>query len=248
MKYNLYFEADSGTFNVLCLEENELNVIINAYKRGSDSFTINGVKHYINGLSVLKIFTYDLTMPRENFLRYCHKNSQLTINQFEKYLKPSVLKIYGEDITSERIGNIEFGEYKTDRPQNYISFINADRLIQIKELKNSSFDFSTLIKLCDEINDNFARENYFSVAMLCRSLIDHIPPIFNQKSFREVANNYGSKSFKDCMQHLENSMRKIADLYLHSIISKKVVQPNRTQVNFSQEIDLLLSELVKICS
>jgi hypothetical protein len=105
-----------------------------------------------------------------------------------------------------------------------------------------------LIKLCDEINDNFSRENYISVAMLCRSLIDHIPPIFNQKLFREVANNYGSKSFKDCMLHLENSMRKIADSYLHTVITKKTIQPNKTQVNFSQEIDLLLGELIKICN
>ena len=248
MKYNLYFKAHSGTFNILCLEEDNLPIILNAYKRGSDSFTLLGVKHIINGLSVLKIFSYDLAMSREDFLRYCHKNNQLTINDFEKYLRPSVLGIYGKDLTAQMIGNTEFGEYKTNTPENLSPFIDSNRLLQIKEIENSSFDFSILIELCNEINDNFNRENYFSVAMLCRSLIDHIPPIFNQKTFKEVANNFGSKSFKDCMQHLDNSMRKIADLYLHTVISTKNLQPNRTQVNFSQEIDLLLSEVIKICS
>lgn len=248
MKYNLYLEADSGTFNLLCLEENELKVVLNAYKRGSDSFTIIGRKYYINGLSILKIFSYNLTMPRENFLRYCHKYHQLTITPYEKYLKPSILILYGDDVTADKIGNTEFGEYNTALKQPYTCFIDSERILQLKELKNSSFDFSTLIKLCDEINDNFSRENYFSVAMLSRSLIDHIPPIFNQRLFKEVANNYGSKSFKHCMLHLENSMRKISDSYLHTLITDKTVQPNKTQVNFSPEIDLLLAEVIKICS
>ena len=53
MKYNLYIQADSGSFNLLCIDESELIVVLNAYKKGSDSLTILGVKYNIYGLSIL---------------------------------------------------------------------------------------------------------------------------------------------------------------------------------------------------
>jgi hypothetical protein len=82
---------------------------------------------------------------------------------------------------------------------------------------------------------------------LTRALLDHVPPIFLCAKFSEVANNYaGSKSFKESMKHLENSSRKIADQYLHTQIRQKESLPNITQVSFSNDIDVLLSEICRI--
>lgn len=48
------------------------------------------------------------------------------------------------------------------------------------------------------------------------------------------------------MSRLENSSRKIADSYLHTKIRKKESLPNKTQVNFSNDIDVLLAEIIRI--
>lgn len=84
--------------------------------------------------------------------------------------------------------------------------------------------------------------------MLCRAIIDHIPPIFNVNTFNEVANNYGSKSFKRNMLNLNNSLRNIADSYLHQTIRKKETLPNKTQIDFKNDLDVLLAEIIRFLS
>ena len=67
------------------------------------------------------------------------------------------------------------------------------------------------------------------------------------KAFAQVANNYaGSKSFREAMSHLENASRKIADQHLHCQIGDRETLPTETQVNFSQPLDMLLGEIVRI--
>lgn len=100
--------------------------------------------------------------------------------------------------------------------------------------------------MCEELNLCYSNECYFAVAMLVRSILDHVPPIFGCKKFTEVVNNYGgAKSFKESMEHLENSSRKIADYHLHGQIRKSETLPNKTQVNFASEVDFLLAEIVR---
>lgn len=101
--------------------------------------------------------------------------------------------------------------------------------------------------MCEELNLCYSMECYFAVAMLVRSILDHVPPIFASKNFSEVANNYaGAKSFKQSMEHLENSSRKIVDHHLHGQIRKSETLPNKTQVNFASELDFLLAEIIRI--
>lgn len=84
--------------------------------------------------------------------------------------------------------------------------------------------------------------------MLVRSMLDPVPPIFSCQSFKEVANHYsaGTRSFKGSMEHLENSSRKIADAHLHGQIRKSENLPNKTQINFRNDLDVLLAEVVRI--
>lgn len=124
-------------------------------------------------------------------------------------------------------------------------YIDKKRLQAIKK-KSGKFDFSRLSKMLTELDQDFFIENYISVILLVRAILDHVPPIFNLNNFTEVANNYGTKSFKDSMSHLENSSRKIADSYLHTRIRSKESLPNKTQVNFSNDLDILLAEIVRI--
>lgn len=79
-----------------------------------------------------------------------------------------------------------------------------------------------------------------------RAILDHVPPVFELDDFTKVANNFGTKSFKDSMLNLNNSSRKISDAYLHTQIRKNESLPTLTQVDFSNDLDVLLSEIVRI--
>ena len=128
------------------------------------------------------------------------------------------------------------------------AFIDPSRVDELKNLHSTKFDFSKLIRLCEELNAAFAIGSYFAVAILGRALVDHVPPIFSQRTFADVANNYaGTKSFKASMQTLDRSLRNIADQHLHSSIRSSEILPNARQVDFGNDLDVLLSEIVRLC-
>ena len=137
---------------------------------------------------------------------------------------------------------------KTPAKQAYMTLISESRLAELRALKSPDFDFRKLIRLCEELNTAFQEECYLSTAMGTRALLDHVPPVFGFKTFSEVANNYagGGKSFKETMQHLENAARKVADTHLHMPIRKSETLPTAQQVNCGQQLDVLLSEIVRI--
>lgn len=127
-------------------------------------------------------------------------------------------------------------------------YILPSRIDEIRAINSSKYDFSRLIAICEELNSAILNKCYFSIGMLIRSLIDHIPPLFEKNSFAEVANNYeGDKSFKDLMKRLDKSQRLIADRYLHAQIGRKEILPSFVQIDFKAELDILLSEIIKIC-
>ncbi len=128
------------------------------------------------------------------------------------------------------------------------TYVNHERIKELKSISNSKFDVTKLIRIAEELNTSLEGECYLSMIMLTRAMLDHTPPIFGMKNFSEVANNYsgGGKSFKDHMQHLDNSSRKIADSYLHTQIRSSEILPNLTQVDFSNGVDTLLAEIVRL--
>lgn len=129
-------------------------------------------------------------------------------------------------------------------------YVSQIRIEELNSITNKSFDLIKLVKLCKELNDAYRLENYYTVGMLVRTVINHIPPIFSQPNFDSVVNQYKSngnvKSFKESMEHLEKSSRKIADSYVHSIVRSQEVLPTEIQVDFRQGLDVLLGEIVRI--
>lgn len=129
-----------------------------------------------------------------------------------------------------------------------LTVIAESRIAELRAISSPDFDFRKLIQLCEEINKVYKEGCYFATAMLTRGLLDHVPPVFGFKTFSEVANNYagGGKSFYETMQHLENASRKVADAHLHMPIRKSETLPTAQQVNCGQQLDVLLSEIVRI--
>jgi hypothetical protein len=145
-----------------------------------------------------------------------------------------------------------FSMYDTRRlPVNFLKYhkdyISLDRIEKLLSL-SSEYDYSKLCKLLLELNDNYRNENYYSCGMVLRAVIDHVPPVFDKKNFVEVANNYGTKSFKESTRRLDESLRKISDSLLHTQIRKKEELIVEQQVRFIPEIDVLLEEIIRISS
>lgn len=126
-------------------------------------------------------------------------------------------------------------------------YVDPDRINELKKIKNSKFDLAKIVRLCEEINVCFAGECHLAIIVLTRALLDHVPPIFQCRSFGEIANNYaGVRSFKEAMKHLDTSSRKIADHYLHGQVRNTESLPNVTQIDFSNDIDFLLAEVARV--
>jgi hypothetical protein len=127
------------------------------------------------------------------------------------------------------------------------AYVDPDRINELKAISPANFDLAKLIRLCEEVNVCFAGECYLAMIVLTRAILDHVPPIFGAHSFPEVANNSpGTRSFKEAMQHLDSSSRKIADHYLHGQIRNAESLPNVTQIDFSNDIDFLLAEVARV--
>lgn len=128
-------------------------------------------------------------------------------------------------------------------------YVHQSRIKELAAIGAKQFDLRKLIQFCNELNASRRDGNLFSIIMLCRAIIDHVPPVFGLRTFDEVANNYaGTRSFKESMERLNRSSRKIADQHLHTQIRNGEVLPTITQVDFSNDFDLLLSEVVRILS
>lgn len=126
-------------------------------------------------------------------------------------------------------------------------YISEDRMGQLTLLSSSIYDFTRLLATLRELDVAYTTNSFMAIAMLVRAVIDHVPPIFGCRAFNEVASNYsGSKSFKRSMEHLNQSLRSVADAHLHVQIRGKESLPTFQQVDFRADLDVLLGEIVRI--
>lgn len=257
-EYFVYVKIDFDYFS-LKLNSDELDVIIDSYKRGEHKFTISGEKYDFR--DPLKVKIYKI-IDFKRFQTYVHSHIRDLINKGLIKSKKSkkrtytqeffgfALKNWGEcikDVTSDIIGNMNYGEFKSivnSKPD----YVSQNRIKELGQISNNKHDLTKLIRLCEELNSNWYNENYISVGALIRILKDHVAPIFSYQNFNEVANNYSSagKSFKKSMQTLQNTSKDISDRLIHNQIKPKTSLPSDAQVNFSQDLDVLLEEIVRI--
>ena len=100
------------------------------------------------------------------------------------------------------------------------SYVNQQIIddIQSKDGK-SQFNVSKLLRLIQELNDNYERRNSYATHALLRAILDHVPPILTQPDFNAVANNYSwGRTDKRYLKKLAD-FRDQADDALHRQIS-----------------------------
>lgn len=218
---------------------------------------------FLRGIPISEIEKYrDLSRARWNVSTSRTKDASATIDAYGVGVNETKVKFIDGYVSyefpheREEIGQAfsELIKMLVNEPTNNSNelkeiehYVNLKRLIQLKSIKSSEYDLKKLIQLCEEINIAHQNNCYMTIAMILRAIIDHIPPIFKVNTFPEVASNYkGTKSFKKAMDHLNNSLRNIADSHLHIQIRRKEDLPTFNQVNFIADLDLLLSEIVRI--
>jgi hypothetical protein len=129
-------------------------------------------------------------------------------------------------------------------------FVHPTRINELSMVATEKFDLSKLLALCRELNINYSFGCHYSIALLIRSILNHVSPIFGYGKFADVLTKYQAdgniKSFRQSIVHLEESSRKIADSYAHSLVRAKETLPTETQIDFRRDLDVLLGEIVRI--
>ena len=132
-----------------------------------------------------------------------------------------------------------------------LPYVAHSRIAELQALKNPKWDPRRLIRMLQELNLAHANGMDMAAAMLVRAVTDHVPPIFGMAKFADVAARHSAgsidgRSFKGAMSPLTDSMKHIADGILHVHIRATETVPSATQVDFSQSLDVLLGEVVRV--
>jgi len=248
--YNVFIQYRDGEFHLWGISEEKLSIIIDAYHQGKDSFTLSGKKYFIIDLWEMKIFTLEKEITESQFARFCRDNGLLEKSFLGRYYFPKrALQEIGKDVTDDILGNAEYGAEMTKKKavaKKGEQFISDTRMTELRQIKNEHFDLLKLIRLCDELNLNYSKGNYLSVGMIGRTIINHVPPIFGQKTFGEVANHVSGSSLKKSFLQLNTDLKNIADRLLHLPIRKSESLPSEAQIDFKQNFDVLLEEIIRI--
>jgi hypothetical protein len=249
MRYNVYINGHNGYINFFDLEEKDIIKIANAYKKGLPQVTINHKLFEYEKIYEIAILNNDSEFPANELNDFANRAGTRSV--FSRYLDTESLSRFGEIVTSQFIDDKEFGyerELETKAALERVdTYVNKKRITELRELKSPKFDLSKLIRMCEEINSNWRDENYFTVGLLLRAIINHVPPIFGTyTTFDQAVAGYGNKSFKGAMEQLNKSLRSIADGYNHHLIGKKETLPNDQQVDYKSGLDVLLAEIIKV--
>lgn len=124
------------------------------------------------------------------------------------------------------------------------TFISQVHIAALKRVPRCGLDPTRLQRLLEEINIAFRNECYLSVCANCRTVLNHVPPVFGHDTFAQVAAN-AERSLRETFTHLEDSLRKIADGHTHEKMRAVESVPQFQQINFSQSMDKLIEEVVR---
>lgn len=124
------------------------------------------------------------------------------------------------------------------------AFLNTEVLIQLKSVQGARLDLTKLVKMCEELNDAYARGNFISSALLLRAIMNHVPPAFEAKTFSEVVAHAG-RSVKAILARLNEEARPIADLHTHFLMRPREHLPTKNQLEpYKAGFEVLMQEVL----
>ncbi|MCF8719762.1 hypothetical protein [Nitrospina gracilis] len=154
------------------------------------------------------------------------------------------------DLRSDLLAIIDYINDAHQNPEfenetgNHEPFINVDVLTQLKAINNPRLDIKKLLKMCEELNDAYGRGNYISAILLLRAIMNHIPSVFNAKTFLEVVANSG-RSVKGILSNLNANSRPISDFHNHILMRPKEQLPTKNQIEpYKASLEILIQEII----
>lgn len=102
------------------------------------------------------------------------------------------------------------------------SYIDAQVIAAIKAKEGTDrFDRSKLLRLIEELNDNYVRGNGYAAHALLRAILNHVPPLLGSADFAAAVNNYKwNRTDRSYMRKLLD-FKLQADDVLHRQVSSK---------------------------
>lgn len=105
-------------------------------------------------------------------------------------------------------------------PRRPVAYVDAQVIASISGMADLPHDLTKLLKLIDELNENYNRGNGYAAHALLRAILDHVPPIFGFKDFTAVVNNYkGSQTDKAYLHKLDEFKLQANDV-MHRQVSR----------------------------
>jgi hypothetical protein len=144
------------------------------------------------------------------------------------------------DALKERIDDPSYG----DTAATNAAFLSTDVLLKLKALGRQRLDPTKLIRMCEELNDAYARANYVSAVLLLRAIINHVPPVFGATTFSDVVAQSG-RSVKAILARLNEDARPIADLHTHVVMRATEHLPTKNQIEpYKASFEVLIQEVL----
>jgi hypothetical protein len=124
------------------------------------------------------------------------------------------------------------------------AFLHTEVLLRLKAVQGARLDPSKLVKMCEELNDAYARGNYISSALLLRAIVNHVPSVFGASTFSEVVSQSG-RSIKAILARLNDDARPIADLHTHILMRQTEHLPTKNQLEpYKASFEVLIQEVL----
>lgn len=128
-------------------------------------------------------------------------------------------------------------------------YLDDDLLTQIETTApNTNWKVDKLLALCAELNDSYASNNPYACAALIRAILDHIPPVFGHRDFKQVAAQHTFTVQRTDKAHAQKltGFKDIADDALHRPISTNIPLITMNDIPEPTRLRAVLHELVTL--
>jgi len=110
------------------------------------------------------------------------------------------------------------------------AFLEPSVLAALRGVKSEKFDFTKLIRLCEELNDAYGRGNYLSCVLLIRAAMNHMPPVFGRRTFAEVV-AHSARARRRCSSVSKTAHARLRTCTRTRSFARESLYPRNTRWN-----------------